>query len=314
MDFSEAPRPRLPWLRIVGSLLAVGLLIYLLSQQGWPEIGHALRQMSAWRLGLALLLTVVSRFAVAGRWHVLLASAGAELSPGQTIRLTFAGLFASNFLPTTIGGDVVRLTGVLRLKVDRVICLASLVVDRLVGMAGMGMAALALLLHMPILREIFGRGNNRLAPLGWIGLAGGSSGLVGRVWQRGMYLAQRLGQALSLWLLRPQSLLVSLAFTWVHMLCVFGSIGILLPNLDQQMPFTLIGGLWSLTYFITLLPVSINGMGVQELSFTFLFTTFGGLSSASALVIALWMRLLPMFVSLPGALFVPELLEGRRKK
>ena len=73
-------------------------------------------------------------------------SAGTGITLRQSTHLTFAMLFASNFLPTTIGGDVVRLAGALRLGFDQAISVASLVVDRLVGMTGM---AMALLLGLP---------------------------------------------------------------------------------------------------------------------------------------------------------------------
>ncbi len=73
------------------------------------------------------------------RWHVLMSSAGTGITIRQSMRLTFAMLFASNFLPTTIGGDVVRLAGAIRLGFDQAISVASLVVDRLIGMAGMAM-------------------------------------------------------------------------------------------------------------------------------------------------------------------------------
>ncbi len=63
----------------------------------------------------------------------------AKISFRQSLRITFAGLFASNFLPTTIGGDVVRLAGAIQYELDAATSTASLVVDRLVGMAGMAM-------------------------------------------------------------------------------------------------------------------------------------------------------------------------------
>jgi len=40
-------------------------------------------------------------------------------------------------LPTTIGGDVLRLAGAVRLGLSTSLAAASLVVDRLVGMTGM---------------------------------------------------------------------------------------------------------------------------------------------------------------------------------
>jgi hypothetical protein len=46
---------------------------------------------------------------------------------------------------------------------------------------------------------------------------------------------------------------------------------------------------------------------------TFFFTTFGGISTANALTIAIFMRILPMFASLPGAIFIPGMLAGDKK-
>jgi len=60
-----------------------------------------------------------------------------QISLAETLRLTFAGLFANNFLPSTVGGDVVRLAGAMQARYDSAISAASLVIDRLVGMAGM---------------------------------------------------------------------------------------------------------------------------------------------------------------------------------
>jgi hypothetical protein len=97
-------------LRTVGTLISLVLLIDLLYQQGWEQIMVVIRQIPPWRLILALGLMIISRFAVAARWHTLLRSADAPgndpISFRQTLRITFAGLFASNFLPTTVGGDL----------------------------------------------------------------------------------------------------------------------------------------------------------------------------------------------------------------
>jgi hypothetical protein len=110
------------------------------------------------------------------------------------------------------------------------------------------------------------------------------------------------------------SLLLALGFTLMHMLCTFGSVTLFLGGMNQTASFWLLGGLWSIGYFITLLPISINGMGTQELAITFLYTRFAGITVDSALALALLMRALPMLVSLPGALFVPEMIAGNQKK
>jgi uncharacterized membrane protein YbhN (UPF0104 family) len=301
-DLSSTRSNRPPILRWAGTLLAVALLVYLLSHQGWDEIGGAIRQIAWWRFALALILIAISRMAVAGRWHVLMRSANTGIRPRQSIEITFAGLFASNFLPTTIGGDVVRLAGAIRLGFDKAVSVASLVVDRLVGMAGM---AMALPFAIPtFLRTMKGTSALSLSfALPW----------VKPLWERLMGAFRKLFTALTLWLRQPRSLLEALGFTWVHMLCTFGQVWLLLGGMGEHISFWLVAGLWSATYFVTLLPISINGMGVQELSMAFFFTTFGGVSQASGLTLALLMRALQMLASLPGAFFIPGLVAGEGK-
>jgi uncharacterized membrane protein YbhN (UPF0104 family) len=280
-------------------VLAVGLLIYLLSRQGWSEIVSAAGQIAWWRFVLALILVMISRFAVAGRWHVLMRSAGTGISPRQSIRLTFAMLFASNFLPTTIGGDVVRLAGAIRLGFDQAISLASLVVDRLVGMTGM---AMALPFGVPAYIQYATSLPTTSIAIPWL------NPLADKIRR----FLHDLMQALKVWINKPRSLLAALGFTWVHMLCTFAMIRLLLGGMGEHISFWLVMGLWSATYFITLIPISINGMGVQELAITFFYVAIGGISQSSGLTLALLMRLLQMIASLPGALFIPDIMAGRK--
>jgi glycosyltransferase 2 family protein len=287
-------------LRWLGTLLSVGLLIYLLSQQGWKVILSAAQQIAWWRFALAFILVMISRFAVAGRWHTLMHSAGTGISPRQSLRLTFAMLFASNFLPTTIGGDLVRLAGAIRLGFDQAISLASLVVDRLVGMAGM---AMALPFALPgYLRVTAASAAASSLPIPWL------NPLADKI----RHFLNDLFQAVKVWLGKPASLLQALGFTWIHMLCTFSTVWILLTGMGEHISFWMVMGLWSATYFVTLLPISINGMGVQELAMTFFYVTVGGISPASGLTLALLMRLLQMIASLPGALFIPNIMAGKK--
>ena len=283
----------------------MGLLVYLLVNQGWAEMRTALQHIAPWRFGLALLLVMVSRLAVAGRWQVLLHSAGTGIRASQSIGITFAGLFAANFLPTTIGGDVVRLAWIIRLGYDRAICVASLVADRLVGMAGM---AMALPFGIPGYIHYFQAAGRPAQPTLMLALP-----WLQPLKARLLGFTRRLFQALQLWLGKPRALLAALAFTWVHMLCTFGIVWLFLTGMGEAISFWLVMGLWSAAYFITLLPISINGMGVQELAMTFFYTQVGGISAPSGLTLALLMRLIQMIASLPGALFLPQILGSKRQ-
>ncbi len=311
----KASSRRAFWLRLAGTILTIALLIYLLGEQGWDEILRAIREIAPWQLLLALLAMVGSRLAVCSRWYILLRGTQMDITFGQSSRITLAGLFASNFLPTTIGGDVVRLAGAVQLRFDSAISTASLVVDRLIGMAGM---AMALPFGIPAFNAAVRQAAWESRPSPVAGAAAVAlSGRLGSLWKKWSALARfflsRLLQALSQWVSHPGTLLGALAATWVHQLCLYTSMGLLLAGMGEPISFWLLAGLWSVVYFITLLPFSINGYGLQEVSLAFVFTRVGGISAASALSLALLVRTLTMLVSIPGAAFVPGIMAGRHE-
>ena len=293
-------------LRLFGTLLALALMVHLLSQQGWVEISAAIGRIQLWRFAAALGLMLISRFSVAGRWHVLLRSGGVKASGAQSLRITFAGLFASNFLPTTIGGDVARMGGALQMGFDAAVSAASLIVDRLVGLFGM-------LLAVPLgLQNLTSENFQALHAFPPALLAFQSSWL-NKLLRRLNSMRLRLLKALKLWISQPAALLTSLGFSLAHMACLFGAMYILLVGMREPLPYLTIAGLWSFVYVVTLLPFTINALGLQEVSITYAFNHLGGLSTANSLVLALLVRTLFMLASLPGALFLSELLPGVAK-
>jgi hypothetical protein len=96
------------------------------------------------------------------------------------------------------------------------------------------------------------------------------------------------------------------------MQCTFGMVKILLGGMGENISFWLVMGLWSATYFVTLLPISINGMGVQELAMTYFYVSIGGISASSGLTLALLMRVLQMIARLPGAFYIPDIMAGKK--
>lgn len=280
-------------LRLVGTLLAIGLLFLLLEQGGWSEIVTAMKMIKVVDLFWVAILFTISRIAVIWRWHILLRSGGIDIQFKNSVGLTFTGLFASNFLPTTIGGDVVRLAGAMQLGFDRAVCLASIAADRLIGLLGMSMTVPIGLAYSWNMLQPYPAGLSIIPLL-----------------QKPFAFIKRTLSTFSIWFKKPTFILISLMFTWVHMLCLFGSIYVFVDDLGGPVSYWMIAGLWSLTYFISLLPISINGYGLQELSFTFLMSNVGGLAPAMSLTIAVLIRAYFVLSSLPGAIFLPSILSA----
>ncbi len=291
-------------LRWFGSLTAFLLMILLFKQQGWAEIKSAFQQVTWSSFLICSAMIFTSRFAVAGRWHVLLTAVG-DITYIQSLRLTFAGLFATNFLPTTVGGDIVRLAGAKQCKLDVAVSTASLIMDRLVGMFGM---AMALPFGVQSLYSWFST-----TSVSWSGnLLGFSSPFFSQLFQKTSKFTSQIFQTFKLWSDHPASWLASIGFTFIHMLCFFGAIALLLDGMGEHLSLGLIGGLWSFVYFVTLIPISINSYGVQEVSMTLIFNQVGGISLDNSLAIAVLFRTLIVIGSVPGVLFVPGIIAGKK--
>jgi uncharacterized membrane protein YbhN (UPF0104 family) len=279
-------------LRLLGTLVATLLIVLLIQQEGWGEIVNAVKQISLASFLLALVSLLISRLFVIARWHVLLQSGGVKIPFSRSAELTLMGLFASNFLPTTIGGDVVRLTGVMQMGYDRAISLASIAADRIIGLLGMALV-------VPL---------GLIPAWGSLGQASQTSLALMASLKRPIRFAQRTLKTFSTWLHQPRALIASLFCTFGNMIFIFLAVYILIEGLGSHVSFWLIAGLWSLSYFVTLIPISINGYGVQELSLTFLFLHVAGLSAATSLSMAVLIRIVFLFASLPGAIFLPSIL------
>ena len=281
--------------RALGSILAFVLLMVLLQEQGDGQFFSALRRVSLGYFAAAFIALLISRTFAAARWHILLKSAGVDISFFRTVMLTFTGNFSSNFLPTTVGGDVVRLTGAMQLGYDRPICLASLVVDRLVGMAGMTLA-------LPL-------GLGPVLSLGNVA----QSLAISAFFQKAMDFAKRTLESFSIWLKKPIALVGALLATFGNQAFIYLAVYLLLLGINHRVSYWLVAGLYTLTYFVTLVPISINGLGVQELSMTFLLIQLGGVTSSESATIALLTRALFVLTSLPGAFFLPSILAEMNK-
>jgi hypothetical protein len=289
-------------IRWIGTILSILLLVYLFYTTGIEEIIDALKKISLSRLLMMMFLIFVSRLATFLRWHSLLHIENLKVHWKDSLRLTFAGLFASNFLPTTVGGDVVRLAGAMRIGISGALAAASLMTDRLVGIIGMALV-------LPFgLSPLFNNLNHQAVDQGINAMAGWAFGkkIVAKV----KSTLKKVAENFRYWFKHPKYLLLAMLFNFIHMAAIFLIIKIIITELGESMSFWEIAGLWSLTYFVTLLPISINGLGLQEVTITNLFTALGGLSNSTSLTIAIIIRGLWILGSLPGAFFISGILSG----
>jgi|GEM_PF-4172202 len=282
----------LRWIGTILSFVLLAVLFYIYRE----DILAALQRVTLANLLIACGFVLLSRMMTVARWYTLLRSGGVDISLKDTAMLTFTGLFASNFLPTSVGGDVVRLAGAMQMGHDRAVCLASIAADRLVNMTGMSLAA-------PLgIYQLLQAGP--FAPAA----AGLQSVGVAALWEKGWGFARRTLSSLTIWLSQPIVLLTALSFALGNLLCMACGYYFLIQGLGESIPFWKVVGLISAGYFLGLMPFTINGYGWHEAIVSTLFAQIGGLNYGVAAVIVVLHRLLMMFASLPGAATLPGVM------
>jgi uncharacterized membrane protein YbhN (UPF0104 family) len=77
---------------------------------------------------------VLDRVVMAGKWRILLAAQGLVHSLGELVRTYFVATFYGTFLPTGVGGDVIRIMQVGRGNERALAVTASVVMERVLGL------------------------------------------------------------------------------------------------------------------------------------------------------------------------------------
>ena len=134
-DPSDRAVTRLVRSRAVRLVVAAGLTGYLLWISHPEQIGRATAGAAPSWLLAACALVLVDRTLMAWRWIALLRPLTADAPPrlADVIRVFFVSTFVGTFLPASVGGDAVRAFSLSRHNVPAAPAVASVVMDRALG-------------------------------------------------------------------------------------------------------------------------------------------------------------------------------------
>lgn len=129
-----ARRLLLTGLKLVISILLIG---YFLGTNDLDTVGRNLSGIRAESVILALSILGASIGLVTLRWTFILRKIGVRLRLGPALHILFIGLFFSQVLPSTVGGDAVRTWRLYKAGVAFGASFRSVVLDRVVGFTGL---------------------------------------------------------------------------------------------------------------------------------------------------------------------------------
>lgn len=285
-------------------MLSMGLFFWLLSRQDWVVTWKNLNRLPAWVWPSAFGLVVCGMFCNAWRWYLLLKAQAVPIPFWEVVKTVFTGAFASNFLPSTIGGDAFRVISLLRFTTDRTLSVASVLMDRALNVVAYlsFLPFSAAVIHIP--PDVFSRITAAafLLNFSWIK----------KVKSISIGFRDRLFQVIRMWARRPKTIAVALVISWLSIVVVFLAVWLIADGLEMPVKLYHVIGVSVITYLVTLLPISVNGYGLREVTVTAMYVSLGAtLEQASTL--ALLTRLFMLVETLPGAFWFAQIISYRGK-
>jgi uncharacterized protein (TIRG00374 family) len=297
-------------LRIAFAAIVTGWMIYRADP---GRVGAALQDVS-WRwIAGAILLVLVDRSLMAYRWMALLAPLSpAERPPFATVlRIFFVSSFIGSFLPS-VGGDAVRTWSLARDGVAGSRSLASVLLDRLLGVISIVLAALlGLALAPDLLGDTLVQWALMLAVMASaVGLAFVFSGTLHAALQpmvsrlpdgRPRVVAGRLLAALRAYdAHRGVLALVLLASLGVQVLRILQA-WMLGMSLAIAAPLSAYFAFVPIILLVMQVPITVSGLGTSQVGFEVMFAR-AGVPAAPAIALSLLFVGLGVVGNLPGGL------------
>lgn len=150
---SSSPRPdrnsqrsRITTLLKIG--VTVGGLFLVVRNLDFAAIVRLLSDVNLAWLALGAALIGASLIVRAYRWHLILHGVGSSIRFGRLVELYLVGSFFNAFLPSGLGGDVVRAAEAAQ-DVDSSVAVSTVLVDRLSGLMALFAMALIILPFRP---------------------------------------------------------------------------------------------------------------------------------------------------------------------
>lgn len=274
-------------------ILVSGALLYLaLRGVNVSAILARINQISLGWIAVAVAVTLVQILLGALRWREITAQCGAPLSAAQALRFNMIGAFFNQSLPSSIGGDAVRLWLVGRTGAGWRAATYSVLVDRAIGLVAL---AILIVASLPWSYQLIGDAHGRaaLSLIDFGALAAGLAFLAfGRLswawlteWLPTKHIHACAVIANKVIFSRHSGPKIAVLSAAVHILAVVIAWAVV-RSIAAPATFTQVFLLIPPIMLITMLPISIAGWGVREATMMVAFG-YAGLPQADGLVVSI---------------------------
>jgi uncharacterized protein (TIRG00374 family) len=318
-------RARSVLVALLKAAVSVALLWVLFSRVDVARLWSVARHASALWLIAALALYLAMVLTSAWRWGLLLKAQGLDFSFATLTSSFLVATFFNNFLPSNIGGDVIRIADTAPAAGSKTLATTVVLIDRGLGLLG--------LILMAAIGATAGPrfGASGVAPsVLWAAFAGGA--IVATLALVFPEALTRLLQPLRLlhaeWvderLARLTSALLRFRETPTALsACFAGAVAVqtilvlfylaIAHSMGIPIGFTALAVIVPITFIVQMLPVSMNGFGVREATFGFYFTRLGLPLESALLVSFVGAALIILFSLSGGVVYLGRQAKAHRK-
>ncbi|HWQ12789.1 MAG TPA: lysylphosphatidylglycerol synthase transmembrane domain-containing protein [Roseiflexaceae bacterium] len=306
--------------RLLGPLRLIisgGLILFLIWQADPEKVWRSWQKADVWLVALAVALQCAGVALSAAKWGVLLRARGQGQPYPWLLGAYLAGQFANNFLPTTVGGDALRVAQLGRRIGSFSQASASVFLERLTGFV-----ALAVIANLAILWAYLDHSGTPLVTepaLRWLTVLFTAAAVAAmaasfsaprllqifghrlpEVARRPMQkvanaLADYFPQGRSMALVLGMSFAFQSLWVAIHIICGLA--------LAIKAPAVIYWLMAPITDILGLAPIFVNNLGAREVVFT-LYLSQVGVDAATAIALAFMIFTVRLIVSALGGLVV----------
>jgi glycosyltransferase 2 family protein len=290
------------------------LLGILFSQVDVVRLWATARRASVPWLLLALAVYFVTILASTWRWRLLLNAQDVHVHAKSLLQSYLVAQFFNNFLPSNIGGDVIRIRDTAKPAGSKTLATTVVLVDRGLGLMGLVLVA-------ALSATISARNRGPAMPIWpawlWTGFLAALAASVPAVLTPAGFgrllrpltvfhpewvgeRIEKLTGTLSRFRARPTALIGCFGGAIFVQLSIVAFYFTVTYALHVDIRFSDLAVVVPVSFIVQMLPVSVNGFGVREATFAFYFTRVGH-APESALLIPLAATAMVMLFSLSGA-------------
>jgi uncharacterized membrane protein YbhN (UPF0104 family) len=288
-------------------LISAALLYLALRKANFSDLASRIDVASLGWIGLAIAITFLQIYVGVLRWRAVSAECGAPLTIRQAMRYNLIGAFFNQTLPSSIGGDAVRLWLVARAGAGWRAATYSIFVDRAIGLIAL---AIIIVASLPWSYHLIGDpyGRSALLLVDLAALAGGMGFLIlGRLpwpwlktWWGTHHICACAVIANRVIFSREHGGTIAVLSFLVHLLAVVIA-WCVVQSISAPVAFGQIFQLIPPIMLITMLPVSIAGWGVREATMGLAFG-YAGLLTNEGINISLLFGAVSFIVGAYGGL------------